>query len=251
MPELHAQIPEKYRSGMTAVYDPQNPPSYFLDENSKLVGNIIEIQDLVAAKLGLKLRVEQAKFSGIIAGLLGSRYDLSAFQDTPERRAQMDFVDFLKTGTSVLVRKGNPVGLDFNTLCGRKIGTAHGSNQAVNILPRLQAKCAADGKPAIEVVVLPGPNEGALALKAGRVEGWIDATPYIGYMITNSKGEFEKTKTSDVVGVTGFAFRKGDPMVPLFKQAVQAVMNDGSYMKVIEKWNVHDLALDRPLVNGE
>ena len=53
------------------------------------------------------------------------------------------------------------------------------------------------------------------------------------------------------VRYSGFAFKKGDPMAPLFKEALGALMEDGTYMKVLEDWHMTEMALEAPLLNGE
>ncbi|MGE8941530.1 transporter substrate-binding domain-containing protein [Leptospira interrogans] len=251
VPALHAQVPEQYRKGLTAVYDAQYPPSYYVDENNQIAGYVIDFQKAIAAKLGIPVNAEQAKFSGIIAGILGNRYDLSAFHDTPERRERMDFADITQTGTSVMVRAGNPARIDLHELCGRKIGAAQGGQQYLELVPKLQAKCTELGKPQIEVSLFSGPNEGSLAVKTGRIEGWLGDAPYTGYIVKNSKGEFEKTQTSDVTGVSGFAFRKGDPMAKLFQQAIQSMIEDGTYRKIMADWQITELSLQKALLNGQ
>lgn len=250
-PSLSSKVAEQYRNGVTAVYDAQYPPSYYVDDNNQVAGYIIDFQKAVAAKLGIPVKTEQAKFSGIVAGVLGNRYDLSAFHDTPERREKMDFADITRTGTSVMVKAGNPAKIDFNTLCGHKIGAAQGGQQYLELLPKLQAKCKEQGKPEIQVSVFSGPNEGSLAVKTGRIDGWLGDAPYTGYIVKNSKGEFEKTATSDVTGVSGFAFRKGDPMAKLFQQALQSMIDDGSYAKIMADWKITELSLQKALFNGQ
>jgi len=250
-PAIHAQVPEQYRKGVTAVYDAQYPPSYYVDDNNEIAGYVIDFQKAIATTLGIPVKAEQAKFSGIIAGILGSRYDFSAFHDTPERREKMDFADITRTGTSVMVRAGNPGRLDLHDLCGHKVGAAQGGQQYLELLPKLQAKCSEQGKPQIEVSLFSGPNEGSLAVKTGRIEGWLGDAPYTGYIVKNSKGAFEKTPTSDITGVSGFAFRKGDPMAKLFQQALQSMIEDGTYRKIMADWQITELSLQKALLNGQ
>jgi len=250
-PAIYSQIPAQYRDGLTAVYDPQYPPSYYIDENNEMAGYVIDFQKAIATKLGIPIKGEQAKFSGIIAGILGNRYDLSAFHDTVARREKMDFADITRTGTSVMVQAGNPDGLDLYKLCGHTVGSTQGGEQYQELLPKLQAKCEAEGKPKIEVLLFSGPNEGSLAVKTGRIQGWLGDAPYTGYIVKQSKGTFQKTPTSDVTGVSGFAFRKGDPMAKLFAQALEDMMKDGTYAKIMADWQISELSLDKALINGE
>ncbi|HEU5067066.1 MAG TPA: transporter substrate-binding domain-containing protein [Sphingomicrobium sp.] len=249
--DLHSQVPENYAKGLVAVYDPQYPPSYFIDETGEMAGYVIDFQKALATKLGIPIKAEQAKFSAIIAGILGSRYDTSFFHDTPERREKMEIVDFHRTGTALMVKAGNPTGIDLYELCGHKVGVTKGGAQSLELLPRLQAKCKDAGKPQIDALVFSGPNEGSLAVKTGRIEGWLGDAPYTGYVVRQNNGIFEKTPTADVSGVSGFAFRKGDPMVELVKQAMKAMMEDGTYQEILADWKMSELALEKPLVNGK
>ncbi len=248
---LKAKLPEAYRDGLVAVYDPQYPPSYFIDDSGKIVGYVLDFQEILAAKLGAKAKSEQAKFAAIIPGILGGRYHMSFFHDTVERRAKMDFVDFHQTGTVVMVLAGNPNGLDLNDLCGRKIGVASGAQQQLEVLPRLQGECATRGKPPIEASAFSGLNEGSLAVKSRRIEAWLGDAPSVGYIIKQTKGAFAKTPTADLRGLAGFAFKKGDPMAVLVKEALGELMKDGTYKKVLDEWHMSEMALKAPLLNGE
>ena len=240
---LHGKIPEHYQNGLVAVYDPQYPPSYFVDENNEMSGYVIDLQKAIARKLGVEIRMESTKFAGIITGMLGKRYDLSYFHSTPERREKLTIADFQRTGTSVMVLAGNPKNLDLYELCGKKVGVSTGGQQSLELIPRLQKKCKEQNAAVIEVSNFPGPNEGSLAVKTGRIDGWVGDAPYVGYIMMKSKGAFEKTPTSDLTGYSGFAFRKDDPMAALFKEALDALIIDGSYQKIMEHWNIPELGL--------
>lgn len=248
---LHAQVPQEYMDGVVAVYDPQYPPSYFIDDSGEMVGYVLDFQKAIATKLGIPVKSESSKFAGIIAGILSERYDMSYFHDSEERRLKMDIVDFQQTGTAVMVKKGNPNNLDLHDLCGHKIGVATGSKQGLELVPRLQEECTSNGKSEFEVLNFAGPNEGSLAVKTGRIDGWLDGAPYAGYMVRQNEDLFEKAPTADLSGVSGFAFRKGDPMAKVFKAAAEALIADGTYQEILNDWHIGELALPAPMINGE
>ena len=58
----------------------------------------------------MKAEFKNIVFDSIIAALLTKKCDaiISGMNDTPERRKQVDFVDYLKVGQSLMVKKGNP-----------------------------------------------------------------------------------------------------------------------------------------------
>ena len=73
-------------------------------------GSDIDIGNYIADKMGVKARFDNTGFDGIIAALLAKKCDavISGMNDTPERRKQVAFVDYLKVGQSFMVKKGNP-----------------------------------------------------------------------------------------------------------------------------------------------
>ena len=248
---LNAQVPDAYKNGIIGVYDPQYPPSYFIDDSGEMVGYVLDFQAALTTKLGIASTAEQAKFAGIIPGILGGRYHTSYFHDTPERRERMDFVDVHQTGTVVMVRVGNPDGLDLNELCGHSVGVGTGGHQQLELMPKLQAECTERGEPAIEEFAFSGLNEGALAVRTGRVQGWLGDAPSVGYIIKQTENTFEITPTPYLTGYSGFAFPKGDPIAPVVRDALGALIEDGSYIKILKDWNMESMALEAPLLNGE
>lgn len=250
-PALQAQVPDAYKDGLIAVYDPQYPPSYFIDDSGEMVGYVLDFQEALTAKLGIDSTAEQAKFAGIIPGILGGRYHTSYFHDTPERREKMDFVDVHRTGTVVMVRAGNPDGLDLSELCGHSIGVVSGGHQQLELLPELQKECSDRGEPAIEELAFSGLNEGSLAVRTGRVQGWLGDSPSVGYIIKQTEDVFETTPTPYLTGYSGFAFPKGDPIAPVVRDALGALIEDGSYNKILQDWHMESMALEAPLLNGE
>lgn len=248
---LAAQVPDEYKDGVVAVYDPQYPPSYFVDEDGEVAGYVIDLQDAISAKLGVEITIEQAKFDGIITGMQGGRYDTSFFHDTPDRREQLHIVDMHQTGSSVLLQQGNPSGIDLHGLCGKSVGVTKGGQQSLELLPVLNSECADAGEEEISESIFAGPNEGSLALKSGRIDGWLGDAPYNGYVVKQDPQSFELSETVDLSGVSGFAFRQDDPLVDLFEQAAIEIMNDGTYADILKDWEMTDLAMDEPTINGE
>ncbi len=105
------QPPPNVKSAGKIVYctDATYPPEESF-QGSKIVGSDIDIATGVAKLMGLKAEFKNTGFDGIIAALLSKNCDaiISGMNDTPERRKQVDFVDYLKVGQSIMVKKGNP-----------------------------------------------------------------------------------------------------------------------------------------------
>ena len=85
------------------------PEEYF--QGSKIVGSDIDIGTGVAKAMGVGAQFKNTGFDGIIAALLSKRCDavISGMNDTPARRKQVDFVDYLKVGQSIMPGVVSPV----------------------------------------------------------------------------------------------------------------------------------------------
>lgn len=248
---LRAQVPEAYGYKMVGVYDPQYPPSYFIDEQGEMAGYVLDFQHAVAERLGVESVAEQAKFASIIQGVLSNRYNFSYFHDTPERRERMDFVDVHQTGTVVMVKSGNPSGVDLHQLCGHKVGVASGAHQQLELMPKLQEECANKGESEIQEMVFSGMNEGSMAVMTGRADAWLGDSPAVGYIIKQTGDVFETTPTPHVTGYSGFAFAKNDPMATVVLETINTMVQDGSYLDILKDWHMESMALEAPLLNGE
>ena len=83
------------------------PEEYF--KGSKIVGSDIDFGTAIAKLMGVKAQFKNTTFDSIIPALLTKKCDaiISGMNDTAERRKQVDFVDYLKVGQSLMVKKGN------------------------------------------------------------------------------------------------------------------------------------------------
>src|SRR6266511_943366 len=84
------------------------PEEYF--QGTKAVGSDIDIGTEIARRLKMTARFKNTGFDGIIAALLSKKCDgiISGMNDTPKRRKQVAFVDYISVGQSLMVLKGNP-----------------------------------------------------------------------------------------------------------------------------------------------
>src|SRR5581483_6297009 len=95
----------------TLVYcsDTTYPPMESLS-GGKAVGADIDIGNAIADKLGMQAQFKTTVFDVIIPALLAKKCDaiISSLSDTPARRKQVDFSDYITVGMSLMVKKGNP-----------------------------------------------------------------------------------------------------------------------------------------------
>ncbi|HET7745523.1 MAG TPA: ABC transporter substrate-binding protein, partial [Gaiellaceae bacterium] len=206
--------PPAIKSAGKIVYctDATYPPEEYF-QGSKIVGSDIDIGAGVAKQMGVKAQFKNTGFDGIIAALLSKRCDaiISGMNDTPERRKQVDFVDYLKVGQSIMVKKGNPNHIStLESLSGHTVSVESGTTNR-DFLAATSAKLTKQGKKGISIKTFPKDTDAFAALKAGRVDAYYADAPPVAY--------YAKTDKSVVVAGNpinpfpiGIAIRKHDPL---------------------------------------
>jgi polar amino acid transport system substrate-binding protein len=230
---------------ITFCSDMTYPPQEFI-ENGQQVGSDIEIGKEIGRLMGVDVVHEQVGFDGIIAALLGKKCDAinSGTTDTPERRKQVAFVHYSKVGEQLMVRKGNPEGIQgLDDMSGRSIAVQVGTAP----LDRLKAEneqLKAAGRGAIKIVTYQKDPDAANALRTNKVDAYIsDATP-IAYYIKQSPGDFETGGPQFEAHPLGIAIRKEDTELGrALEQAIDEMYRNGSMDRILKKWNIAGTAL--------
>ncbi|MDX6715933.1 MAG: polar amino acid transport system substrate-binding protein, partial [Baekduia sp.] len=121
----------KSKGTLTVAADASYAPNEFFASDGKTVqGTDADLAKALAGALGLKAKVVNATFDGIIPGLAANKYDLgmSSFTDTKEREKTVDFVTYFTAGTSFYVKaQGGPAITGLDSLCGHKVAAEKGT----------------------------------------------------------------------------------------------------------------------------
>jgi len=254
--ELPAAIAEagELRVGSDIAYA---PVEFFEEGTQNAQGLDVDLCNALAEKLALSkgCSFQNTTFDGIIPALTANRFDIimSALSDTKERQETIDFVDYFNVGTSILVAKGNPEsvkGLD--DLCGRKVGLQAGTTQE-EVAKEQATKCEADGKGKLEVLTFETDTDAQQQLKAGRTVADMNDFPVAAYVAqTSGDGkDFEVVGEQIDAGPYGIGVRKQDTQLrDALKVALEAIIADGTYAEILEKWNVAQGAIGSVTVNG-
>ena len=220
--------------------DQSYPPNEFQDESGKVSGFDVDLGTAVGQKLGLKMEFQNAAFDGIIPGIQSAKYEMamSSFSINAERLQTVDMISYYKAGTSMAVLKGNPDKLSVDDLCGKKMGVQKGTTQVDDLQKRSDA-CTAGGKPAIEVTQLQAQTDVNLALTAKRVQGELADSPVVDYAVKQTGGQLEVVGAPYDTAPYGIVLKKGSGDYGKAVQgAVQALITDGTYKKILEKWGL-------------
>jgi len=172
---LVAKLPAKIKSAGTIVVgtDATYAPNEYLDTDGKtVVGMDVDIFNAIAAKFGLKVEYQPAKFDSIILGVSSGKYDvgLSSFTINDTRKTQATMVSYFNAGTQWVTPKGNPKKVDPENACGLNVGVQKGTVQETDDLPARSKKCTDAGKPAINPVVDEDQGKVTTAVISGKAE---------------------------------------------------------------------------------
>jgi polar amino acid transport system substrate-binding protein len=221
------------------------PPMEFL-EGSTPVGADIDIATEVGERLGREVEFTNVGFDGIIAALQSDICDaiISGMNVTPERAEQVDFVEYLNVGQSLVVPLGNPLGItSLETLCGHAAGAQVGSTN-LDTLNAASEACVAAGNEPIDVTGFPADTDGILALQADRIDAYETDSPVAAYYIAQSPDTFEFGGPAIDALPVGIAFRKeSTELRDQIQEAIDAMYADGTMLEILETWQLQDFAL--------
>jgi polar amino acid transport system substrate-binding protein len=204
-------------------------------------GSDIDIGNYIAQKMGVKARFDNTGFDGIIAALLAKKCDLiiSGMNDTPERRKQVTFVDYLKVGQSFMVKKGNPehiAGID--SLAGKAASVETGTTNK-DYLDAQSKRLTSMGKKAIKVVTFPKDTDAANALRTGRVDAYFGDAPVVAYYIERTPDAFALGGNPVNPISIGIAMRKSDTDLRVaVTKAIHMIYADGTMNQILKKWKL-------------
>jgi polar amino acid transport system substrate-binding protein len=229
------------------------PNEYFDTDGKTIIGFDIDLGNAIAAKLGLKANFSNVTFDAIIPALAAGKYDLSlsSFTDTKAREATVDFVDYFNAGESLMVPAGNPKGVTGPdlSLCGLTIAVEKGTTEESEI-PALSTKCTAAGKKAITALSTDDQNAANLALTSGRADVGSADSPIAAYAVKQLAGKIALAGSIYETAPYGIAIPKSPGLAPAIKAALDAMIADGSYKAVLDKWGDDAGAITTPVING-
>ncbi|CAK9886058.1 MAG: putative histidine-binding protein [Candidatus Erwinia impunctatus] len=170
-------------------------PFEFVKEG-KLVGFDIDLITALSQKLNLQPVPLAMEFKVLILALQGKRIDIinSAMYVNPTRASQVDFVPYMKIGSLVVVKKGNPAAITGRdlSLCGKNIAVTLGGIEESQARADNQ-RCLAEKHPAINVMTFPAATDSAVAVALGRADAEFLSTPGTVALLSEKPGVFEAT----------------------------------------------------------
>ena len=242
------------RGYITIAGDASYPPIGFMDtDGTTMIGLDADMSAALGEALGIEFRKENASFDSIIPGIQGEKYDagMSWINDTEERRAVVDFIDYSSDGSSMFgLATLDPQPATLADLCGVSVAVQKGSAQQTDVTTASE-ECEAAGSPAVDLQVFPDQTAANLAVNSGRADVSIADMPVAAWQVAETDGAFALFGEPYGEVMHGVAVLKGSDLAEPIARAFEQIMEDGTYAEILEKWGMSDAALDTVLINGE
>ncbi|MET9562636.1 MULTISPECIES: ABC transporter substrate-binding protein [Streptomyces] len=240
-------------------------PVEFKDDSGKTVGIDPDLADAMGKQLGVKFEFENGTFDTLLGGLRSKRYDIamSAMTDTKNRQdgidadtgkkvgEGVDFVDYFTAGVSIYTKKGADQGIKtWSDLCGKKLVVQRGT--VSHDLAKSEAKKCAKGK-AISIEAFDNDQQAQTRLRSGGADAGSSDFPVAAYAVKTSGGgkDFQLVGEQVEAAPYGIAVAKSNTEVrDAVKAALDAIIANGEYKKIIEKWGVDAGAVEEATING-
>lgn len=253
---LHAELPADIRKagvvkiGTEALYPPFES---LASDNSTIVGLDPDLTKALGELLGVEVSLTNTAFDGLLTALDGGRFDMvvAAVTDTPEREAEYDFVDYFLTGQSIVVKKGNPEGIEgIDDLCGRPVAVLKASTQEKLLHRFNNNECKADP---ITVTPFQSDRDALVQVQTGRAEASFtqDAVGVYNSREIGGGNQFEVANSEALLPTpVGIVFDKDDKQLrDAVRSAVQELIDNGTYAEILAKHQMEQGAVETAGIN--
>ncbi|MFF9024933.1 ABC transporter substrate-binding protein [Streptomyces eurythermus] len=251
----------KIRVGSDIAYAPVE----YKDSSGKVVGLDPDLAEALGKQLGVTFEFQNGTFDALLTGLRSDRYDIamSAMTDNKNRQEGVDpetgkhvgegvdFVDYLTAGVSIYTRKGDTEGIKtWDDLCGKKLAVQRGTTS--DDLAKQQAKKCPKGKK-LSIEAFDDNQQAQTRLRSGGVDAVSADFPVAAYAVKTSGGgkDFELVGDQVEAAPYGIAVSKNETQLrDALQAAMDALIKNGEYQKILEKWGAQDGAVKQSVING-
>ncbi|BCP56081.1 ABC transporter substrate-binding protein [Kaistia sp. 32K] len=254
--DLKEMLPETIRQAgvLHLATEAKWPPYAFIDADGTLRGYEVDLAAAIAAKLGVKVETESIDFAGLIPGIMSNRYDVAmlSISENAERRKTLNFVNYANAAMGAFAMEDNQAATsEVVSMCGKTVGVQSGTSYVGFLENDLTQFCVSKGMAKPDLKLFTAGDAQILALYSGRVD----------FILTGASmaGEIKAKGPRPIRMVDGSTFPKDFVGMIVLKQntqlseallaGLQAVYADGTYDKIMAKWNVEGMKIGAPGIN--
>lgn len=231
------------------------PLNFYATDNKTLIGVETDIAALIANVLGLKPHFTSTSWENIFVGLSSGKYDLGAsnITVTEERKDRYDFATYRKDDLAFEARKGS--GLTVRgprDVAGKTVAVSSGTNQE-KLLVEWSKENERAGREPVDIKYYQNATDTYLALASRRIDLYLGPNPNAAYHAA-STGKTEVVGThsgagTSLQGLIAATTKKGNGLVEPLTEALNEVIDNGTYGKVLARWGLTNEAVAKSETN--
>lgn len=220
---------DKIRIATEGAYAPFN----MVDSSGELIGFDVEIAKALCAEMKADCEIVAQDWDGIIPGLRARKYDaiIASMSITEERLRVVDFSEkYYSNVLAYVTKEGSSIEVTKEGLKGKTVGA-----QRATIAGQFLEDNLGD---VVDVKLYDTQDNAYLDLQAGRLDALLsDKFPAFDWLRTEDGAGYAFTgEDIDINDEIGIAVRKGDALNDKFSAAIKAIVADGTYAKINDKY---------------
>ncbi|MBZ9638961.1 ABC transporter substrate-binding protein [Streptomyces sp. PSKA30] len=256
---IAAEVPEEIRKrGTLEIVDSSGsaaPLTFFATDNKTVIGVEPDIASLVADVLGLELHINTVSWENIFVGLDSAKYDVgfSNITVTEERKEKYDFATYREDNLGFEAKKGSGLKVTGpEDVAGRTVAVGSGTNQEKLLIEWSKENEKAGRKP-VNIKYYQNDSDTYLALQSGRIDLYLGPNPTAAYhAATTGKTEVVGTYSgagATLQGLIAATTKKDSGLVKPLADALNEIIDNGTYAQVLERWGLSDEAVTKSGIN--
>jgi polar amino acid transport system substrate-binding protein len=225
------------------------PPYAYLD-GSKILGIDPDLGVALGGPLGAKVTVKADSFENSLLGVSKGTYFIAPGADvTADREKTFDMVSFLEDHYEFMTLASAPtLGTTMDALCGLKVSTV-AADSSIPVLQKESSVCTSAGKKAVSVLTFADQGAATLAVQSKQADATTATVTNLGYISKQAGGTFKTGGPAYSYVYIGIATAKGNGMAQAVAAAINVLIKNGEYRKILAKYGVEDASVTTAEVN--
>ncbi|WP_069146103.1 ABC transporter substrate-binding protein [Rhodococcus erythropolis] len=256
---IAAKVPQEFRDRgtirITGNAGTAPPLRFYADDDKTVIGSETDFAYLIAEVLGLKIDLQVADWAQNSVRIDSGDADafISNVTVTEERKEKYDFATYRLDTLAFEVRKDKNLSLEKpEDVAGLKIGVGAATNQEALLVKWNEDNVAAGRAPA-EITVYQKTTDYYLPLSSGRIDAYFGPNPSSQFHAAQTGenevvGQFSGAGEA-ALGQIGVLVKKDNGLVQPISEAIDHLIENGTYEQVLERWKITNEAVDKSLVN--
>ncbi len=232
------------------------PPMEFKNPGSdELTGFDVELAQAIGKTMNVKVVFDDQKFDQLLPSVTTGRVDfvISGLSDSAVRRKTFDFIDYFNSGTQAYTTKTFAKTItSLESLSGKTLALSASTDYMATMQKWSQQNLEAKGKPGIKFLPVDSEATSRLQMVQGRAQASAISPEVFGWLEKQNPGQFIPVGPILAPDPYGICFKKDQTELrDAVHAALQRLLKNGTYKKLLAKWELSRSAVAEPLINGE